>query len=254
MAKREERNPKRDELILIGGRNPVLEALNSDQEIAQIFIDNSLTGDFEKQVRKLANQKNIPLKRVPKSFFNKYSRIHHQSIIAEISPIKFVDLTSSIQNLRDRDQALILLLDKVKDVRNIGAIARSAKAFDVDVILLPIKNAAPINASAVTASAGALLNIDVARYGSQEELIDLLKSSNFQILAADVKGKKSIRSEELRSHLCLALGSEESGINRELLRAADEWIRIDHSKEVESLNVSVSAGILLHEIYELKKS
>lgn len=247
-------HPKKEESVLIGGRNPVMEALQSDKEIAQIFIDSSLTGDYERQVRKIADQKNIPLKRVPKNFFQKFNRIHHQSIIAEMSPIRFVDLEESISKLSKKESSLLLLLDKIKDVRNIGAIARSAKAFGVDLMLLPIKNSAPINASAITASAGALLNLEVARYGSQEELISLLGDHKYQVLAADIKGKKSIREENLNPHLCIVLGSEEKGINRELLRAADDWIYIEHSSEVESLNVSVAAGILLHDIYVAKQN
>ncbi len=250
---RNRKDDKNKNAFIIGGRNAAIEALQSDREIAQIFIDSGLTGDFEKQVRKLSTEQNIPLKRVPKAFFNKYRNIHHQSILVELSPIKYTAIEDVFDRLQDKPQAQVLLLDKIKDVRNIGAIARSAKAFGVDAIILPSKNAAPINSYAVTASAGQLLHMTVARYPSQEDLLSLLERYGYSILSADRKGKTELRPEMLSDRVCLVLGSEESGINRELLRASKEWIKIDHDPSVESLNVSVAGGIILHDLYRMRK-
>ncbi len=248
------RGNSKDANSLIAGRKPVIEALESGTSIAQVYIESTLTGEFEKKIRALTTEKNIPLKRVPASYFAKFGNLNHQSVVAESSPILYKDLDDVLDRLSDLETTTILWLDKIKDVRNLGAIARSAKAFSVDAILLPSKNSAPINSFAIKSSAGTLSSMDVVRFPSQEYVLERLKWFGYQMIIADGSGSEEIEKDTLSSRVCLVMGSEESGVNRELSREGDLYVAIDHDSSVESLNVSVAAGILLHEIYQTKKS
>jgi 23S rRNA (guanosine2251-2'-O)-methyltransferase len=148
---------------------------------------------------------------------------------------------------------LVLMLDRITDVRNLGAIARTAECSGVDAILLPEKGSAQVNQDAIKTSAGALYKVPVCRYHSIKESITFLKESGLKIIAATEKADSYYIDVDMTQPVALILGSEESGISDELLKAADELIQIPIFGEIQSLNVSVAAGVIIYEILRQRK-
>ena len=146
-----------------------------------------------------------------------------------------------------------MLLDHITDVRNLGAIARTAECAGVDAILLPDKGSAQVNQDAIKTSAGALYKVPVCRYQSVRETVIFLKNSGLKIIAATEKANDDYTGIDMKQPLALILGSEESGISAELLVLADELTQIPIMGEIQSLNVSVAAGVILYEILRQRK-
>lgn len=236
---------------IIYGRQPVKEMFNSNVQIDKIWIDRKMTGEYEKQIRKLAKSKIIPLVKVPIQKLNTIIKANHQGILAFTTPVKYQDFDELVSDALDFEQnPVVLILDRITDVRNIGAIARSAHWFGVSAIVYSIKNAAPLNADAIKTSAGSLLHIPVARVSSIMHALLKLQEKGFHIAATGMRGD-SLMGEIKHSHpLAVVLGSEETGVSREVFRMADSVMTIPGTGNTDSLNVSVSAGVLLYEIYK----
>ncbi len=234
----------------IAGRNLVVEALNSGISFDKVFINQNMSGLFEHSLRKSCAEKIIPLVRVPEEKLNKMFRGNHQGIVAYVSPIKFYELSSFIPWLFEQGKSpFLLVLDGVTDVGNFGAIARSALAFGVDGIVLSAKKSAACNEDAIRSSAGALLKIPVMRTSSVMSAMDELKSLGITTYATDVKGTATMRETDFQSPAALVLGSENRGVSREILALSDHSFSIKQSESIDSLNVSVAAGIILHHIF-----
>jgi 23S rRNA (guanosine2251-2'-O)-methyltransferase len=148
---------------------------------------------------------------------------------------------------------LVVMLDHITDVRNLGAIARTAECSGVDAILIPEKGSAQVNQDAIKTSAGALYKVPVCRYNSSKEIITFLKSSGLKIVAATEEASSDYTDIEMTQPVALILGSEESGISAELLKISDELIRIPIFGDIQSLNVSVAAGVIIYEILRQRK-
>ena len=233
------------------GKNPVLEALNSNHTIEKVLIHNTLRGDLEKEVRSICKNKKIPLKKVPVDKLDYLTRKqNHQGLLAFLSPINFISLQSAIDLSYDRgDNPFIIILEGISDVRNLGAIARSAHVFGANAIVYPLKHSAPINEDAIKISAGALLKIPVCRMQNMEEIINLCKGNGLHIIGSTLENSQSIRDVDLSMPLALVMGNEERGITPETKKVTDSLVRIPQATEFDSLNVSVATGILAYEIY-----
>lgn len=237
------------ETNLIFGNKPVLEALESKQEIERIFIRQGLHPMKIKNIKKLALEQEIPFQFVPKEKLDRFTRKNHQGIIALVSHLSYMPVDTIVQGLFEKGvNPLILVLDKISDVRNFGSIARTAECAGVDAIVIPSKGSAQINSIAMKTSAGALTNIPVSRNTSLINTVLYLKESGLKIIAATEKSDLSYHQSDLKGPVALMMGSEEKGISHELLALADLQIKIPLLGNVESLNVSVATGILLFEI------
>lgn len=233
---------------IIYGRHPVVDALQSGQTIDKILLQQGTRGDFEKEIRHLSKVHGIPVQVVPKERLQKFTNGNHQGIVAFVSLVQYFHLEDVLPGIFEKSETpLILLLDGVTDVRNFGAIARSAEIAGVQTIVVPLKGSALINAEAMKTSAGALAKIPVCRESSLAKAIEYLKLSGIQILASDLQAEKMIYELDFRQPAAILIGSEGEGVNPALLREADELFKIPQIGTTDSFNVSVATGIILYE-------
>lgn len=235
----------------IFGRNPVLEALRSSHRIERVFIQDTISGEFEKEVRQLCKDRGIPLNRIPKSKLDIEIRGNHQGIYALSSVIDYAVLEELVPRwMAEGIEPVLILLDGIQDVRNLGAIARSAEAFGAHAIVLPGKKTAPLNEIAVKASAGALAHLPVCRVKNIASAIEYLSQHDFKVLGADARGDVALSELELKGSLAVVMGAEGQGIDRNLKIYFDHLFFIPQAGKTASLNVSVAAGIILYEIHK----
>ncbi len=236
--------------LYIAGTRAVLEALESNVSINKIFTikQKQEYKEIYKRIFSEARNQGIPIQYVPKEKLDYLYKGNHQGIIAEASPIKYLELNDFLKGIK-KDQPLLLLLDGITDVRNFGAIARTSLAAGVDGIVIPQGGNVQITDDAIKASAGALLKIPVIRVIHLKDAIYQLRSYDFSILAATEKAQKSIYEVNFKKPIALILGNEEKGIQPSLLKVCDEILKIPIIGNIDSLNVSVSAGIIIYEIF-----
>lgn len=233
---------------LIYGMRPVIEAISAGKEIDRLMLQHGLKGELLPELRKLINEFNIPYQYVPVEKLNRLVKGNHQGVICFISPIMFQPLENLLMSVYERGETpFFIILDRITDVRNLGAIARSAECAGAHGIVIPEKGSAPVNADAVKTSAGALANIPVHRSLNLKNTIDYLKSSGLSIVAASEKGTTPYYSASLNCPLAVIMGSEEDGVSPEYLKKCDQVVNIPMRGSTGSLNVSVAAGILLFE-------
>lgn len=239
---------KKDKTIIFG-RQPILEALQSGTTIDKIFVKRGSQSEIISRISSLARKQNIPVQLVPIEKLNRLSRQNHQGIIAKLSPIQFHNLEDILSNVFESgEMPLFILLDKISDVRNFGAIVRTAHCMGVHGIIIPGKGSAAINEEAIKTSAGALLKMPVCRFSSILTAVHYLKENGLLITAADLSGEQFIGDMDLNLPLAVVLGSEGFGINEDLLEQVDQVFKIPQKTEFDSLNVSVASGMILYEI------
>lgn len=233
-----------------------MEAIHSDAEIDKILVHNTLKGEYEIELRAKCKEFVIPLVKVPlEKLDHAANSRQHQGVVAFTSPVTFHKLDYVLPHLFEsgRDFTLVIL-EGVTDVRNIGAIARSALAFDIDYMIIPIKKTASITQDAVKASAGALLNLPLCREASLQNTVRFLKESGVRVFASSLHAEKSMEQIEWTGPKAIVIGSENNGVSREMLALVDETFIINQSDKIDSLNVSVASGIIFNEIYKQSKS
>jgi 23S rRNA (guanosine2251-2'-O)-methyltransferase len=241
-------NPQKDSLVI--GRQPVLEALRDGRDIDRIYLQRFAAGDIVPEILRLAAERRIPVNTVPAEKLRALTRANHQGVVAVTALVTYADLQQTIDHLTGQGiSPLFLMLDGVTDVRNIGAISRSARCFGAQALIIPDKGVGALNEDAVKASAGALLHISVARVPSLLKALDTLHLNGFSVFASDMRADQTLAGLDLSGPSCLILGSEDKGIQTYLLKAADARFRIPMAAGFDSLNVSVSAGIMLHEAF-----
>jgi len=233
---------------IIVGRNPIAEALKQQSGIDKILLFKNATGDVINEIRKLAKEQNIPVQYVPNEKLNGLTNINHQGIIAYRSAVRYFDLQSVIDWINNNGETvLFLMLDGVTDVRNIGAIARSALCCGAQAIIIPDKGVAALNEDALKSSAGALEKMHVCRVSSLLKAVDDLHLNGIKIFTSEMNAEKKLYDLNFSEPCCIIMGSEEKGIQSYLSKAADEHFSIPMKGEFDSLNVSVAAGIILYE-------
>ncbi len=233
---------------LIYGRNPVLEALQHDKGIDRILMHHQITGDTIGDILRLAKSKNIPIVRVPIEKLNTLVRGAHQGIVAYGAVVSYTPLQDLISHLYDQGKVpLLLLLDGITDVRNTGAIIRSAVCCGIDAVVFSEKNAAPLHEDMVKTSAGALMQITFCREKSMQSILEQLKLNGISIFSSDIQSGQSLLQMNFTGPSCIVMGSEDKGISRETLKACDETFMIPMKGDFDSLNVSVAAGIICFE-------
>ena len=236
---------------IIIGFHAVEELLNSDVTIGKVYVNNQADKQKIGVLRQLAKKSNTPFQMVPIEKLNRITRANHQGVIAIKSPIEFVPLEETITRLfENADPPKILVADGIQDIRNIGAISRSCVAFGVDLLIVGVKANAEIGEGAIKSSAGALLKLPVARVGSLSNTLTYLKSWGIPQIAASEKTDQTMDRSSIQDLTSWALwmGNEDKGLSRERLALMDHIWRIKMTGNMDSLNVSVAAGILLHEL------
>jgi len=233
----------------IFGIHAVLEAAQAGKEVDKVLVKRGAGSDLLKKLLGVLGSLDIPVQQVPVEKLNRITGKNHQGVIALLSEISYVDITTLLPSIFEKgENPLILLLDGVSDVRNFGAIARSAECAGVHAIVIPSAGSAAINADAIKTSAGALHRIPVCRHRDLLTVTRYLKDSGLRIFAATEKASESLYITDMTGPAGMIMGSEERGVSAQLLKEADAWVAIPMKGTIASLNVSVAAGIMLFEM------
>ena len=233
---------------LIFGIRPVVEAIEAGREIEKLYIRKGAEGQLMTELRDLCLRHRLRVQEVPVEKLNRLVRGNHQGVVAQIAAIAYVQLDDILERVPDDETPLVVVFDGVTDVRNFGAIARSAECAGAHGLIAPLKNSAPVNAEAIRASAGALTTIPVCRVGSIRNTLKTLQAEGFQVVAATEKSRKLLYDADLRRPTALVMGAEETGISKEVLKLCDERLAIPLIGRIESLNVSAAAAVMLFEV------
>ena len=238
----------------IFGIHPVIEAVRSGKEIEKVLLQKGLRGEGFRELFNLCKEFEIHFQFVPPEKLNSLSKQNHQGVIAYLSEVTYQRLEDIIPYVYEQGRPpLILVLDRITDVRNMGAIARSAECAGVDALVIPVQGSAQINSEAIKASAGALYKLPVCRSKNLKDELQFLKASGVGIIAATEKGTKEHTEAPMSGPVAIIMGNEGAGIAGELLQMADELVFIPVYGEIGSLNVSVAAGVILYEAVRQRK-
>lgn len=238
---------KRERLII--GIRPLMEAIAAGKEIEKVLIQQGHRGALGQELKLQLQQNQIPVQSVPIEKLNSLSRQNHQGVVAFVSPIIYGNLDNIIADVYEKGETHnLLMLDGVTDVRNFGAICRTAECMGVHAVIIPDKGAAQINEEAIKTSAGALYNIPVCRVKSLSKTVETLQQSGVRVVACSEKKDENLESVNMALPTCIIMGSEESGISNELLRKADDIAKVPMNGKTLSLNVSAAAAIALYEL------
>lgn len=230
------------------GTRAVIEAIKTGKTIDKVLIKKGLKNELFSELLQLLKENGVAFQFVPIEKINRFTRKNHQGVIALLSPIEFNNIDNVLPGIFETGEApLILVLDQITDVRNFGAIARSAECAGVHTIIIPEKGMARIGADAVKTSAGAIHHLPICKVTNLEKAVKFLKDSGIRIVAATEKGDKTYTSANFTGPLAIVMGSEDTGISPNILKLTDEQLKIPIIGKIESLNVSVSAALMIYE-------
>ena len=232
----------------IYGIRAVIEAINSSKDIDKVFIQTGLKGKLIGQLESLIRKNKINFSYVPTQKLDRLSKKNHQGVIARIAPIKFYTIDSFSEVLEKSNKPFVLILDQINDVRNFGAIIRTAEISGVDGIIIQNSSSAPVNSDTIKTSAGAIFNIPICKVNHIKDAIYHLQSMNISIISASEKSEKNIYDVDLKGPLAIIMGSEQKGINKSVINLSNESVKLPMYGKIESLNVSVACGIFLYEV------
>jgi len=233
----------------IFGLRAVIEAIKAGKDIDKVLIKKDISGDLVAELFQVIKEYGVVSQRVPVERINRITQKNHQGVVAFLSPVAYHNLDDLIPSLFEAGKLpFVVALDGITDVRNFGAIARTCECSGVDAIIIPEKNSVSVNADAVKTSAGALLHIPVVRVKNLNKAIKQLKESGLMIVGATEKGSKNYTTFDYTVPTAIVMGAEDTGISNENLRECDYLAAIPMFGQINSLNVSVAAGILVYEV------
>lgn len=239
----------------IFGRKPVLEALKSKSKLDQIYVQYGLHGSIIDQIKKLAKQKNVKLTQLsPQKFIQHSEGKNTQGIIGLKSNFNYSGLDEILMSAENSEFPLILLLDSIQDTHNLGAIIRTAECSGVDGIITTIRNSASVNQTVEKTSAGATNHIKIAQAGNLVQIIEILKQNGYWIVGSKLGNSQEYTAIDYKQPIALVIGNEEKGIRHLVAEKCDFLAEIPMKGNIQSLNVSVAAGIFLFEILRQRQS
>lgn len=234
---------------IIYGIRAIIEAVNSNESINKVFLQRGLKGSLFMELEGLLRKKGIAFSYVPSEKLNKLTKHNHQGAIAQISPVSFPKFEELVERIiASKRTPLFLLLDQLSDVRNFGAIIRTAECTGVDAIVIQSKGSAPVTADTIKTSAGAVFKVPITKVPHLKDAVFYLQGSGLNVVAATEKTANSIYETNLKGPLALIMGSEEKGISTSLLKMVDVKAKLPLLGEIGSLNVSVACGAVLYEV------
>ncbi len=247
--------PMENDQTKIFGLRAIIEAINAGKEIEKVYLQKEVKGGLASELNQLIKTNNISLSYVPIEKLNRLSKSgnnqiqNHQGAVAKISSVSFLDIETLIEKVISQNKTpLFLLLDQITDVRNMGAIIRTAECTGVDGIIMPTHGSAPITGDAIKTSAGAAFKVPISKVNHLLDAIYQLKALNIQIVAVTEKTDTSLYEIEFNKPTALIMGSEHKGISNSILKNSDFKGKLPLLGEIESLNVSVACGVALYEI------
>ncbi len=236
--------------MLIAGIHAVAEALHEGKSLEKVLVNNRAGSPALQKLLTELRAAGVPVKYVPAAKLDKLFRGAHQNVVAYVSPVSFIPMQDAIRRAFEKDkQPVFVLLDAITDTRNLGAVLRSAAAFDAGAVILPAHGSAGITEETVKSSAGGIFKVDLVRVPHLLDAVYFLQSEGMQVVAATEKSDACLEKFRFDGPVALILGSEQKGINKRLLQAADARLRIAISPNIDSLNVSVAAAIFLYEFH-----
>ncbi|HOP58696.1 MAG TPA: 23S rRNA (guanosine(2251)-2'-O)-methyltransferase RlmB [Bacteroidales bacterium] len=239
----------------IFGLRPVIEAIKAGKQLDRLLIRQGLQGSLYRELMSLVRTHNIVYQIVPVERIELVTRKNHQGVLAWLSSIEYQNLSNLLPMIYERgEDPLIIVLDGISDVRNFGAISRTAESLGVHALVIPERGSARITADAIKTSAGALHTLPVCRERSVVRTVEYLRKSGLKVICSAENSGQEISATDLTGPLALILGSEDKGVSRELTSIADHLVNIPTVGTISSLNVSVAAGILIYEIARQRKS
>ena len=240
---------RKEDSNMVFGVHPIEEVIKAGKELEKVFVQSGLRSQQISEIVRYAHEHEVPVQFVPIEKLNRLTRKNHQGIVAFVCPISYQTIENVIPMVYDEGRMpFVVILDRVTDVRNFGAIARTCYAAGVDAIVIPSRGSALINGDAMKTSAGALSLINVCRVENIKDTIDFLKASGLKVIAFSEKGKQTIWQADLTGPLAIMMGSEEDGISEAYLKRVDSHLVIPMPGDIDSLNVSVATGIVTFEV------
>jgi 23S rRNA (guanosine2251-2'-O)-methyltransferase len=240
---------------LIIGRQPLIETIRSGRAVDKILLQRNTAGESIAEIRQLAREYNIPVQVVPVEKLGSLTKANHQGVIAFAGLVQYMDLQQVIDHVVGTGNApLFVMLDGVTDVRNIGAIARSALCCGSQALIIPDKGVGALNEEAMKSSAGALERIQVCRVPSLLKAVDTLHLNGIKVFTSEMKASKKVFELPMSEPCCIVMGSEDKGVQPYIHKAADEFFTIPMAGDFDSFNVSVAAGIILYEAMKQRLS
>lgn len=244
--RQQQHRPKKNTLVV--GRKAIIEAMQSGKQLERIYLQTTVHGPAIDDIRRLAEQYLVPINKVPIEKLDNFNVSNHEGCVAVISKIQYQDLQQVVSFIVEQGQVpLFLILDGITDIRNIGAIARSAFCFGVNAIIIPDKGVGALNEDAILTSAGALEKIAICRVNSLMKAVDDLHMNGIKVFASEMTSEKKLYDLELKEPVAIVMGGEEHGVYPALMKICDEQFQIPMTGDFESLNVSVATGIILYE-------
>ncbi len=239
---------KQNNSQVVYGLRPVIEAIESGRQIDKVLMQNGLSGDLANVLKTKIRQAGVPFQYVPTEKLNRMAEGNHQGVVALIAAIGYYSFIDLIPNMIEEGKSpLVVLLDHITDVRNMGAIARTAECAGVDALIVPDHGSAAINQNAIKTSSGALLRLPICRESNMKTVVNLAKQCGMQVVASTEKGSVYYREVDFSLPTMLIMGNEEHGISHELLKMSDIMAYLPVVGDVSSLNVSVAAGVMMYE-------
>lgn len=239
---------------MVYGRRPIIEAIKAEKTFDKLFVLKNLSGELADEFLKIAKENKVVITKVPPEKLNRLTRKNHQGVVGFISPINFANIDHIIdQTFSEGRDPLVLVLDRITDVRNFGAIVRSAECVGVDAVIVPSRGAAQISGDAMKTSAGALNLVPICRSNNILALLKSLQQSGLSLVACTEKSSSTLYDVPFSQPTVIIMGSEESGIDTEILGICDHKAKIPLVGSIESLNVATSTGIILYEAIRQRK-
>jgi len=233
----------------IFGIRAVIEAIQNEKTIDKIYIQKGLSGHLFQELQQHMSKGEYNLSYVPVEKLNRLVKGNHQGVVAKISPVKFAELEDVVEKALAKESApLFLLLDQIDDVRNFGAIIRTAECCGVDAIIIQKKGGAPVTADTVKTSAGAIFNVPLVKVDHIKDAIYYMQASGIKVVAATEKTDDLLYSKDLSQPVALVMGNEGKGISGSVLKIVDEKAKLPLKGSIGSLNVSVACGAFLYEV------
>jgi len=233
---------------LIYGIRPIVEAIKAGKEIDKLFIQIGLKGDLYRELNELIRENRVPTQYVPVEKINKLAPNNNQGVVGFLSNVSYQSLENVIMSTFESGRIpLVLILDRITDVRNFGAIVRTAECVGVDAVVIPSKGSAQINEDAIKTSAGAIHTMNICREENLKTTIHFLKASGLQVVATTEKAKIKYTDADFTTPTAIIMGSEEDGVSNEYLKLCDQQVAIPLHGNIQSLNVSVACGVVLFE-------
>jgi 23S rRNA (guanosine2251-2'-O)-methyltransferase len=241
--------PAPDSSEMIFGMFPVLEALRSAADVDKVILQTGLRSPQLQELRSLLEELEIPLQLVPREKLDRMTRANHQGVIGFISPVTFQPIEEVLQRVYEAGRdPFLLILDRVTDVRNFGAICRTAECAGVDAVIFPSRGSARVGGDAMKTSAGALMNLPVCRSNNLKDTLDYLKNSGIRLVGCTEKTDAPLYETPLEGPMGIIMGSEEDGISPEYLKRCDARVKIPMFGKTGSLNVSVATALVVYEV------